>query len=244
MKEVARVLYGSQNYNLDNAQSDKDYKVLLCPSWDDLYRMKKVSKSDATGDSEHNSPMDCRQFNTLLLRGNTNVLEMVYSTEWHYNEDMQQYIMHAKDLLSYGYLALVWPDFYAATQGMALNSLQRYGANPKAVSRSWYLYQLAQYVHDHDFAMFTNCWRNEDYAAKARELRFGPNMPSAEEYQRMADLVLDNFTDNKASFAADAKLWMGAHPERVERLKARAELLTAEMKDLVLHELMEELDLV
>ena len=45
MREVARVLYGSQNYGLDTPESDRDYKVLMCPEFDDLYHGRKLEKA-------------------------------------------------------------------------------------------------------------------------------------------------------------------------------------------------------
>lgn len=246
MKEVARVLYGSQNYGLDSVTSDRDYKVLLCPDWDDLYNMRKVSKGDlAEGyDSEHESPMDCRQFDSLLLKGNVNVLEMVFSAEWQYNDELREYIMRAQLLLSHGYLALVWPQFYAAVEGMALNSLHRYGANSKPVSRSWYLYQLMYDVWLHGFSMTTDSWRGKWYTKEARELRLGPKVYTTEEYQMVADQVLADFKQNKVAFATDAKKWVEAHSSKVKYLKSMASDLSALMTNFVLHELIKELNLV
>lgn len=43
-------LYGSQNYNLDNKNSDVDAKAIVVPSFDELIRFKGESKSFSFGD--------------------------------------------------------------------------------------------------------------------------------------------------------------------------------------------------
>ena len=241
MKEIARVLYGSQNYGLDSPDSDKDYKVLLCPSFYDMYNMKKVSTGDMEEgyDKEHELPMDVRQFDNLVHKCNPNVLEMVFSIEWHYNnKKMREYISRAKELLSFGWIALNWDNFYAATMGMALNSLKRYGANPKAVSRGWYLYYLTLYIADYDFYMCTDSWRDNWFSNVARELRFGPAMPSDEEYKKIAEEIMNKFHNSKDELANKAREWVKDNPEKVAELKERAAALSEQMKNIVLSEML------
>ena len=45
MVELAKVLYGSQNYGLDGEDSDRDYKLVLCPGFDELYEGKMCKKN-------------------------------------------------------------------------------------------------------------------------------------------------------------------------------------------------------
>ena len=79
MFEVGRILFGSQNYHLDGPDSDKDYKVLLCPDSEDFYFYKKVEKNNLSKElpSENYSPMDVRTFDKNLRAGNPNCLEML-----------------------------------------------------------------------------------------------------------------------------------------------------------------------
>jgi len=41
---MLQILVGSHNYNLNNENSDKDYKIFVCPTFEDLYYNKKLSK--------------------------------------------------------------------------------------------------------------------------------------------------------------------------------------------------------
>ena len=241
MKEIGRVLIGSQNYGLDGPDSDKDYKVLLCPSFYDMYNMKKVSAGDMPEDSgkEHESPMDVRQFDSLVHKCNPNVLEMVFSIEWHYNsKKMREYISRAKELLSFGWIALNWDGFYAATMGMAYNALKRYGATPKAVSRALYLYYLTLYIADHNFNMGTYSWRDNWFSNDAKILRFGPAMPSDEEYKKIAEEIMNKFHNNKDELANKAREWVKDNPEKVVELKRQAAALSEQMKNIVLSEML------
>lgn len=243
MKEIARILYGSQNYGLDSSDSDKDYKVIMCPHWNDLYTKRDVRPSDMdfSYDHEHYSPMDCRQFDSLLHKCNPNILEMVYSIDINYNnDDMPSYINRAKDLLSNGYIALHWKEFYAASQGLALNTLKRYGAIPKAVSRSWYILQLVESVAFHDFCMGAFIWRDNWYSEEARDIRYNEQF-NEDKLSVLAEAIKNNFIDKKERLERQAANWIDAHPIDVSDLYQAAAQLIDDMKELVLYELKEEL---
>ena len=42
---VLKALVGSHNYNLNTPESDKDYKLFVLPTYDDLYERKDYSVS-------------------------------------------------------------------------------------------------------------------------------------------------------------------------------------------------------
>lgn len=211
MLEVARVLYGSQNYLLSDENSDKDYKVLLCPSYYDLYNLHKVEKNDLRNlDPEHFSPMDVRQFDSLVLKCNPNVLEMVFSLEWQFSDSQfKEYVELAKNLLSSGYVAVQWKNFYAATQGLALNSLKRYGMdNPKSVSRAYYYYNLVKALATQGFYMTKETWRNSFYCDNARQRRFQSHLYNL---TQEAEKVVEAFSVNQAEFEEMAFKWCKKH---------------------------------
>ena len=65
---------GSHNYNLNDETSDKDYKVFVAPTFDDLYHNKQFSKS-YIGETED-------------LDVHVNFLEVLYSNEIIINPDL------------------------------------------------------------------------------------------------------------------------------------------------------------
>lgn len=89
-------LVGSHNYNLNTETSDKDYKIFLLPSFDDLYsgnRFKKTSCSDTEDYDVH----DIRELSNLCWKSNVNFLEVLFSKEIEINPELNTQI---NDLLS------------------------------------------------------------------------------------------------------------------------------------------------
>lgn len=85
-KELFRALFGSDNYNLytkaipelNIPESDKDYKVFVVPSFDDLYNKEEYSK-DVITDTEDLIYADIRKLNKIFT--NLNWLEILFSKE-------------------------------------------------------------------------------------------------------------------------------------------------------------------
>lgn len=201
MFDVGHVLFGSQNYHLDGPDSDKDYKVLLCPDAEDFYFYKKVEKNDVPeGLSRENySPMDVRTFDRNLRAGNPNCLEMLWSKEY---EDLyfglEAYMDEARDMFEQGYLVMVFPQFFSAVKGVVFNSLSRYGVNRKSASRALFWKHFVERVGLHDFVVRDEFWS----CGAARELRFDEAMdlPSLEDLE-YGFRFLENWVLKKAEDA-------------------------------------------
>lgn len=73
-------LVGSHNYNLDTETSDKDYKVFVFPTFDDLY-FKKMYSNSFIGETEDYDIHDIRQCSSLFYKANVNFLEVLFSNE-------------------------------------------------------------------------------------------------------------------------------------------------------------------
>lgn len=85
-KEIFRAIVGSHNYNLNDESSDKDYKVFVSPTFDDLY----------FGDMYHNSVItetvdydyhDIRKLPELFWKANVNFLEVLFSEQIEISDD-------------------------------------------------------------------------------------------------------------------------------------------------------------
>lgn len=79
-KVVIKALVGSHNYNLNCETSDKDYKVFVAPTFDDLYSSNQFSKS-YIGENEDYDVHDIRKVNNLWWKANVNFLEVLFSEE-------------------------------------------------------------------------------------------------------------------------------------------------------------------
>ena len=235
MIEFATVLYGSQNYGLSGPDSDLDYKVLLCPDFYDFYRYRKVDKSDVpTGyDREHYSPMSIIQFHNLVLKGNPNCIEMLFSTEWQIkNESLRHYIEKARTLLDMGYLAIVWDDFYAAVQGIGLNTIDRNGVNKKTISRACYFFDMMIYVASDCFRMNVFTWRGDKkFQKNARRIRFSGLRQK--ELDELCVIVKNRFRDDKQSLSMLANQYCVNHREAMLNIQKYADELDHEMQNIV-----------
>jgi hypothetical protein len=137
-KQIARMLYGSQNYNLDTPESDKDYKVIEFPGAEDLFYVKTLNRQL----SENESVWDVRNFLKYLMKANPNALELLFSVEQEYEDES------FKELLDYirprigSVIRLHWEEFGKATLGIAWESTRRNQVNPKTTARLTYFWLL------------------------------------------------------------------------------------------------------
>lgn len=228
MIELGSVLVGSQNYGLNGPDSDEDFKILYCPTFYDLYKNHKVGNGDMAEwyDKDHNSPMDCRNFDKLIHICNPNILEMIFSSNRKIvSEDLSDYFDKARNLFSSTpYLALHWKEFCSAVQGLCFNSLTRYGNNAKAVSRSWYLMNLVNYVNQNGFTMNENTWRNNNYSTCARNIRFGDF--SQESLDSFSKGIQNFFSTHKEELANNANEWCKNHPKEIVHAQVLADELS------------------
>ena len=234
MKQLASILYGSQNYGLSTPESDKDYKALMCPSFDELYEGRKVTKQDLPGgyDPEHYSVMSVVNFNRLLLNGNPNCIELLYSVEYEYiNVDLMRYFDMAREMYSKGYVALVLREFYSALRGMMFNPVDRCGINGKTVSRAYYLYCLFEHIINDGYVISEVTFRNDSEGFKhARIMRDGEENDKAliSIVNKLKMLWYDN---NQLTHMALDFMW--THSALVKELEQMRNELENEMKKVV-----------
>lgn len=79
-KVLIKALVGSHNYNLNDENSDKDYKIFVAPTFDDLYENKMYSTSKI-GKTEDYDVHDIRKLTELWWKSNINFVEVLYSNE-------------------------------------------------------------------------------------------------------------------------------------------------------------------
>jgi hypothetical protein len=174
MIELAKVLYGSQNYGLDGEDSDRDYKLVLCPGFDELYEGKMCKKNEG----EHVVGIDLRRLHGLLVDGNPNAVELLYSVDVELIDGdwVGKYFDCWRRVYENGYLAAVWRTFYAALTGIALNGIDRNGVTPKTVARAFYFLGMAKHLAWNGFVMNEGVYRDEglEFHRLARKIRFEP----------------------------------------------------------------------
>lgn len=174
MVELAKVLYGSQNYGLDGGDSDKDYKLVLCPGYEELYEGKICKRNEG----EHVVGIDLRRLHGLLANGNPNAVELLYSVDVELIDGdwVVDYFDCWRRVYEGGYLAAVWRTFYAALTGLVFNAIDRNGVTPKTVARAFYFLKMAKHLAGNGFVMNEGVYRGDgvEFHRLARKIRFEP----------------------------------------------------------------------
>jgi len=239
MFDVGHVLVGSQNYNLDGPNSDRDYKILMCPDLDDLYFRRRAEKGNLPEEyktnSEHYSVMDIRTFNQNVLDGNVNALEMLFSTgQADLNASLFRWMTYTQKLYQDGYLVTVFPHFFMTMNGLVFNSFDRYGVNRKTASRALYFGNFVEYIVANNFKISWDSWRNEIVTTSARGMRFDKTIPLPTRVQ--FDVRFDCLEQMSLDAAAEANHKLTY--EQVNAFETRKKDLFNKMKDLVVLQLL------
>jgi predicted nucleotidyltransferase len=94
---ILYALTGSHNYNLHDETSDKDYKLFVMPTFNDLYNGKEFSttfRSPTLDFTIH----DIRKLPNLFYKSNLNFLEILFSEEFGSSIHQLFYSFHTSDL--------------------------------------------------------------------------------------------------------------------------------------------------
>lgn len=79
-------LQGSQNYGLDDEESDIDSKLLVIPSLDDIvFNRKPISHTHIMENDEHCDVKDIREYFRIVRKQNVNFVEIFFSKWWIVN---------------------------------------------------------------------------------------------------------------------------------------------------------------
>lgn len=223
MKVVGTILYGSNNYRLNTPESDRDYKIIVVPNFDELYLKKDLNGAAVPfGDPEHYSCMDVRAFANNLAKGNPNAIEMLFSTEIDDEfSDFRHLLETWREPYFNGYVASQWHYFTEAVGGIMYNSFKRYGVTPKTASRALYFYKLVEYISNHNFVIDETVLRNNEVCELPRAIRLLDKnvFESADKimssYHHLVDKIgiPDTFAFNSDVFIAPTKefVWKEIH---------------------------------
>ena len=85
---VTTLLQGSQNYNMDDEESDVDTKSLVVPNFRQLVLgAKRESKTLVMPNDEHADVKDVQEMMLCWRKQNVNFVEVLYTPYYHDNED-------------------------------------------------------------------------------------------------------------------------------------------------------------
>lgn len=211
--EIFRALVGSHNYNLNDKTSDKDYKVFVAPTFDDLYHNKQFSKS-YIGETVDLDVHDIRKVSSLWWKANVNFLEVLYSNEIIINpvlpititSPLNEIFKYKKDIVK-----MNLPYLYNACIGMHLTKkkqinkgtqstqqlVDKYGYDTKQALHAIRILEFLMRFANNGFKDFKGAIRYEDYDLyKTRLIGIKNGKFSKEEFLELVDEELKDVEDN------------------------------------------------
>ena len=160
---VALVLQGSQNYGLDDAESDVDTKLLLVPTLDEIiFNKKPVSTTHVRENDEHIDAKDIRLYWQCFRKGNPNFVEVLFTDYYIVNSmyfDLWEEMRSKRELVARvnplvaakAMLGMVQEKYHAMEHRYPSRAeiVDKFGYDPKQLQHlirmSWF---LDTYVHD------------------------------------------------------------------------------------------------
>ncbi len=151
-----KALVGSHNYNLNTANSDRDYKYFVWPTFDDLYENKMYHKEVVT-ETEDYTVHDIRKLPMLLWKANLNFIEILYSQELDGDKELVSYLTVNRLLLA----TMNLHGLYNAAVGMSFEkeklmtkdsparheAMERYGYDAKSACHAYRVLDFLSKYH-------------------------------------------------------------------------------------------------
>lgn len=221
---VFKSLVGSHNYNLNTNESDKDYKIFVIPTFDDLYFNNTFSKS-YIGETEDFDAHDIRKCSSLWYKANVNFLEVLFSENFEINNNLceksklliyQLYEMRndiAKMNLKY---------LYDACIGMYHNKIKylekgtestqclvdKFGYDTKQALHAWRILDFLRNFADNGFSDFKSAiWYSDNNIKRKFLLDLKNGMYSINEYKEIVantfNYIEENYRDKYRSQILD-----------------------------------------
>lgn len=223
-KVAFKSLVGSHNYNLNTPESDKDYKVFVLPTFDDLYFNNSFSKS-YIGKTEDFDAHDIRKCSSLWYKANVNFLEVLFSEKFSVKADLddksklliyQLYDMRndiAKMNLKYLYDACIGMHYNKmkylekGTEGTK-HLVDKFGYDTKQALHAWRILDFLRRFADTDFNDFKKAiWYPVDDNKRKFLLDLKNGMFTLSEYKEIVAGTFNNveeeFKDKYKSQALD-----------------------------------------
>ena len=209
-KELFRALVGSHNYNLNTPESDKDYKIFIAPTFDDLYFNKQFSKS-YIGETEDYDVHDIRKVSSLFWKANVNFLEVLFSEDIQLKYDVKNGTQTHKYLndifaMKNDIARMNLPYLYDACIGMHITKkkqidkgtsgtqhlVDKYGYDTKQAMHSIRILNFLRRFADNEFTDFKQAiWYMEDEGNKEYLLDMKKGNCAKEEYYFVSEYYLN-----------------------------------------------------
>ncbi|MFW6007743.1 MAG: hypothetical protein ACOCP8_00650 [archaeon] len=205
--ELFRSLVGSNNYNLNTEESDKDYKLFFLPTFNDLYS-NKYFKNSKIGNKLDVDAHDIRKVEKLWYKVNVNFLEVLFSENIIINKNLDK---KTRELLfellnmKNDIIKMNLPYLFDACRGMFYNKMHylekgtsgtqhlvnKYSYDTKQALHSWRILDFLKRFKNTDFNNFKEAiWYKEE--EKERLLAIKEGKYSLKEFKNKVEKKLSS----------------------------------------------------
>jgi predicted nucleotidyltransferase len=203
-------MFGNHNYNLNDENSDKDYKLFVAPTFDDLYENKMFATSKV-GETEDYDVHEIRKLADLFWKANINFVEMLYSNEYKFLPNDIKYNDMA-DNRTFFLLTQIWlmrdqlvtmnlPYFYNACKGMYFNKtglldkgtegtqhlVEKYGYDTKQALHAYRVLDFIMRFADNGFTDFKQAITYTDEYERNFMLSIKHGLFTRQEYDKLVE---------------------------------------------------------
>lgn len=199
---VLSALVGSHNYNLATPESDKDYKVFVSPTFEELYKGKQYSKS-IIGDTADYDIHDIRKITNLFYKANINFLEVLASNDIiipNGNDEIKEIYSLRKEIFK-----MNLPHLFNACKGMHFNKMKslehgtegtqhlvdKYGYDTKQAQHAYRVMNVIVRFEATNFEDFKDAITYED-----SELQFMQNIRNGHFTKEEFEIFVKNYYDS------------------------------------------------
>lgn len=115
---VCTVPIGSKNYNVNDTNSDDDFKTYLYPTFDDMYHNRDFTKA-YTGEVDHEFH-DVRKMSMMLWKANINFIEALFPYRVETTSELYEELVNMRDDIA----SMNLPYLYDACFGMYFRKMK------------------------------------------------------------------------------------------------------------------------
>lgn len=164
-KVIAIMLYGSQNYKLDDTDSDYDFKAIVVPTLEDIIYGKKLTSTSIELDNGLCDAKDLRSMMNCWKKQNVNFIELLFTEyKWihsDYEELLNPLFLHNEEIAHYNeektlscIRGMMKEKYYALFKPYPSQKevVEKYGYAAKQLSHIWRLEDLCEkYIVDKSY---------------------------------------------------------------------------------------------
>lgn len=172
-KAVEKILVGSHNYNLNHEKSDKDYKLFVLPTFEDLYTGNRYSNQTVTEESDVEAH-DIRKLPEMMFKANPNFLEVLFSKEYVYKDRDFKKILDLRDRIVTANL----PKFFSGSKGISYKKVDlikkgKYNEEyERGAKEALHAYRIAKLLEDFALSGFKDYGKHLVQTPEEREHMF------------------------------------------------------------------------